>query len=392
MPKLILPLTDSKINKSKPKNKSYKLFDGGGLYLEIYPTGSKLWRIKYNFLKKEKRLSLGAYPLITLAKAREKREEIKSLLTENIDPSTYKKSENNFITLTMLIDEWVEIKKHRLSESTIIRINSIIKNHITNSIGGYHIAKITRPMIVDLIKKIEEKSAFSTAKKTRHLLSQAFKYAIIKGLIDINPATDLSIVSIAPLSIRKSYNSLPFTELSDLLKEVQLSTSNKVTKTYIYLLSLTALRPTELRLAKWSEITDDVLEIPRERMKKRNNHKVTLPRQALFIIDQIRPITGMYDFIFPGINNPLNPMGRTTANFVINNIRLKGKHSPHGFRHLLSTELNSRGYNHDWIEKQLAHGDTDKIRGAYNHASYLDQRRIMMQEWADSIDFDFKVF
>jgi len=159
MPKLILPLTDSKINKSKPKDKPYKLFDGGGLYIEVYPTGSKLWRIQYSYLKKEKRLSLGQYPVITLAKAREKREEIKYLLADNIDPSTHKKSEDNFITLSMLTAEWIDIKKHRWSEASYIRANSLIKNHIDPTIGKYHIAKITRPMVIDVIKKIETQHA-----------------------------------------------------------------------------------------------------------------------------------------------------------------------------------------------------------------------------------------
>lgn len=391
MSKTIVPLTDTKINKSKPKEKPYKIFDGGGLYIEIYPTGSKLWRIKYSFLKKEKRISLGKYPLISLAKAREKRDEIKKLLSDNIDPSTYQKVDKDIITLDMIINEWLEIKKSRVADSTHNDSKRIGEAHIKPILGEYPINKITRTMIADLIKSIDKKTAFNTAKKARHLLNQAFKYAMVKGLIEFNPASDLSIIT-AYQGVTEHYKSIPFTELKTLLSSVQKSTSNIVTKAYIYLLCLTALRPTELRLSKWSEIEDDNLSIPIERMKKRNTHITPLSKQALYVLDQIKPITGCYEFIFSSLNNPLKPMGRSTANFILNNSNYFGKHSPHGFRHLLSTELNNRGYNHDWIEKQLAHGDTDRIRGTYNHASYLDQRKIMMQEWADSIDFDFKVF
>lgn len=390
MPKLIIPLTDTKINKSKPKDKPYKLFDGGGLYLEVYPTGSKLWRVKYNFLKKEKRLSLGAYPTITLLKAREKREEIKQLLSDNIDPSTYKKTENNFTTISTIIDEWIEIKKPRWAISSFERINQINNKHIKPTIGNYHVAKVTRPVVVDLIKSIEAKNSYNTSKKTRHLLNQAFKYAMVKGLIDINPASDLSIISSEPV-IKKNYNSVSFADLPKLLKDVQESNSNAVTKAYIFLLALTALRPSELRLAKWSEINHDLLNIPADRMKKRRLHITPLSSKAIYVLEQIKPITGDYDFIFSSNSYPNQPIARSTTSFIMKSAGYSDKHTPHGFRHLLSTELNNRGYNHDWIEKQLAHGDTDKIRGTYNHASYLDQRRKMMQEWADSIDFDFKL-
>lgn len=389
MPKQIVPLTDTKINKSKPKDKPYKLFDGGGLYVEIYPTGSKLWRIKYNFLKKEKRLSLGSYPTVSLAKAREKREKIKSLLTDNIDPATYKKSETNFITLNMIIDEWFAIKKPRWALSSFERINQLNNKHIKPSIGNYQITKITRPIIVDFVKKIEAIGSYNTSKKIINLLNQAFRYAMIKGLININPASDLSIISVTPV-IKNNYPSVAFSELTDLLNSVKRSNSYVVTKAYIFMLALTALRPTELRLAKWSEINDDLLIIPAARMKKRREHITTLSNKALYVLEQIRPITGSYDYIFSSGSYPDQPIARSTTNFILKSTGYE--HTPHGFRHLLSTELNNRGYNHDWIEKQLAHGDTDKIRGTYNHASYLDQRRKMMQEWADSIDFDFKVF
>lgn len=391
MPKLILPLTDSKINKSKPKDKAYKLFDGGGLYIEIYPTGSKIWRIKYSFLKKEKRISLGQYPGVNLLNAREKREEIKALLADNIDPSTYKKTDYGNQTLGELINEWLDIKKARLAESTYNRSMTIYKVHIKPILANSYVDKISRPMVVDLIKNIESKGSYSTSKKARHLLNQAFRYAVVKGLIDINPASDLSLISTAT-NTRKNYNSVSFNELKPLLESIRNTPSSAVVKSFIYLLSLTALRPTELRLSKWSEINNDCLEISQERMKKRNKHITPLSKQALYILDQLKAITGDSEFIFSSTSNPVKPISRSTSNHILNITPYSKRHSPHGFRHLLSTELNSRGYNHDWIEKQLAHGDTDKIRGTYNHASYLDQRRVMMQEWADSIDFDFKVF
>ncbi|MBV6824494.1 integrase arm-type DNA-binding domain-containing protein [Pseudomonas sp. PD9R] len=387
-----MPLTDSSIKAAKPKEKPYKLSDGYGLYLEIMPNGSKLWRLKYRHSEKEKRLALGAYPTVPLQKARQRREEARQLLADGIDPSSERQAAKQAqkaikLTFEVLAREWYSYNAPRWAESTAYKAKLYLENDLIPAIGARAITNIARPDLVELVRKVEARGTLNAAGKIRQWLHQIFRYGLAKGVIEINPATDLNVVAAQAKAVRH-HPHVGFADLPELLGKLEAVKIHLFTRCAIHLLMLTAVRPGELRAAPWSEFNLDTATwtIPKERMKARRPHAVPLPRQAVAILRQLKAISGGYALLFPGQQNPDRPMSENTINKALRLMGYEDRQTGHGFRHLLSTELNGRGYNRDWIERQLAHGDSDEIRDTYNHATYLEQRREMMQAWADSID------
>lgn len=392
MPRKASPLTDSALKVSKPRDKPYKLSDGQGLYLEVTPKGSRLWRLKYRFGAKEKRLSFGAYPTVSLQKARQRRDEARQLLSEGIDPGEQKKAVKVAqraagLTFEILAREWFAYNSPRWAESTSYKAKLYLENDLIPIIGDRPIASVTRPELVALVRKVEDRGTLNAASKIRQWLHQIFRFGLAKGVVESNPATDLDVVA-APAKPTRHHPHVEYVELPQLLKATDESGIHDFTKAAIHLLVLTAVRPGEMRSAPWSEfdLESGTWTIPKERMKARRPHIVPLPSQAVEILRGLQQITGSYRLLFPGQQNPDRPMSENTINKALRIIGYEGRQTGHGFRHLLSTELNGRGYNKDWIERQLAHGDTDEIRGTYNHAAYVTQRREMMQAWADSIE------
>lgn len=392
MPRKAPPLTDSAIKVAKPKDKPYKLADGQGLYLEVMPSGSKLWRLKYRHSDKEKRLALGAYPTVPLQKARQRREEARQQLAEGIDPGEQKKAVRQArkaegLTFEALAREWYTYNAPRWAESTAYKAKLYLENDLIPGIGSRPVAGITRPDLVELVRKVEARGTLNAAGKIRQWLHQIFRYGLARGVVETNPATDLDVVA-APAKATRHHPHAPFAELPDLLERLEATRLHTLTRWAIRLLILTAVRPGELRAAPWAEFDLDAATwtIPKERMKARRPHLVPLPRQAVAILRELQEVTGRYALLFPGQQNPERPMSENTINKALRLMGYEGRQTGHGFRHLLSTELNGRGYNRDWIERQLAHGDADEIRDTYNHATYVEQRREMMQAWADSVD------
>lgn len=392
MPRKATPLTDSAIKVAKPKDKPYKLTDGQGLYLEVMPNGSRLWRLKYRHANKEKRLALGAYPTVTLQKARQRRQEARQQLSEGIDPGEQKKAARQAqkvegLTFETLAREWYTYNAPRWAESTAYKAKLYLENDLIPVIGSRPVTSITRPDLVELVRKVEARGTLNAAGKIRQWLHQIFRYGLAKGAIETNPATDLDVVA-APSKAARHHPHVPFAELPDLLERLEATRLNQLTRWAIRLLILTGVRPGELRAAPWAEFNLDtaIWTIPKERMKARRPHLVPLPSQAVVILRQLQEVTGRYALLFPGQQSADRPMSENTINKALGLMGYKNRQTGHGFRHLLSTELNGRGYNRDWIERQLAHGDKDEIRDTYNHATYLEQRREMMQAWADSIE------
>ena len=387
-----MPLTDSAIKTAKPKDKPYKLSDAHGLYLEITPTGSKLWRLKYRIAGKEKKLAFGAYPLTTLAEAREHRDTARKLLADGIDPGEQKKADRQAhkvtgMTFEALAREWYAYNSPRWAESTARKASLYMENDMIPIIGARPVKAITRPELVELVRKVEARGTLNAAGKIRQWLHQIYRFGLASGVVDSNPATDLDVVA-APAKAARHHPHVTFAELPELLGKADTTNINTLTRCAIRLLVLTAVRPGELRAAPWSEFDLEAATwtIPKERMKARRPHVVPLPRQALAILRTLEEISGGYALLFPGQQKADRPMSDNTINKALRLMGYEGRQTGHGFRHLLSTELNGRGYNKDWIERQLAHGDNDEIRATYNHAAYLEQRREMMQAWADSID------
>ncbi|MFL1491220.1 tyrosine-type recombinase/integrase [Pseudomonas antarctica] len=386
-----MPLSDTAIRTAKPRDKLYRLTDANGLCLEVTTTGSKLWRYRYRFNGGAKMLALGAYPAVTLLKARQLRDGARQLLIEGIDPGEQKKTAKQAqrvegLTFETLAREWFAYNAPRWAESTTYKAKLYLENDLIPGIGSRSVKTITRPDLVELVRKVEARGTLNAAGKIRQWLHQIFRYGLAKGVVDANPATDLSVVA-APPKAARHHPHVTFAELPELLAKSEAANIHSLTRHAIRLLTLTAVRPGELRQAPWAEFDLEraTWTIPAERMKARRPHIVPLPRQAVAILRQLQEVTGRYALVFAGAN-PDRPMSENTVNKALRVMGYEGRQTGHGFRHLLSTELNGRGYNKDWIERQLAHGDSDEIRGTYNHAAYVQQRREMMQAWADSID------
>ena len=389
--------TEAAIKHAKPEAKAYKMTAGQGMYLLVNPTGSKLWRLKYRFAGKEKTLSFGAYPDVTLAQARLKREQARQQLAEGIDPSELLKQQRQqataeALTFKVVAERWY--KAHTVlankpwAPATAAKARLYLDKDLYPALGNKPIAEITRPELNRLIEDVEKRGAFDIAAKMRQWLSAIFDDALDENEIPYNPAKDLKPSSYARGGItRRHHPTVSFSELPELLQKVEASGTHKVIKLAIRLLALTAVRPAELRFAEWSEFDTKaaVWTIPAERMKMRKQHTVPLTRQALAILDELRAINGEQELAFTGRFTG-KPISENTINKALDRLGYADRQTGHGFRHMLSTELNERGYNSDWIEKQLAHNSKDKIRATYNKAQYLEQRQQMMQDWADSID------
>ena len=387
-----MALTDTAARTAKPREKLYRMADAAGLCLEVTPSGSKLWRFRYRFGGKAKMMGLGAYPTVTLAKARERREDARRLLANGIDPTAHKQAERTAQsalahTFEELAREWYAYNSPRWATSTAAKALQYMEADILPVIGQRPVQEVTRPELVALVRKVEKRGALNVAGKIRQWLSQIFRYGLAKGSVESNPATDLDVVAaIAPRT--KNHPHVPLSEIPILLGKLDAAKCDVMTRIAVRLLLLTGVRPGELRHAPWSEIDLEsaTWTIPAARMKARRPHVVPLPHQAVASLLELKEITGSYPIAFPGRNNRERPQSENTVNKALHQIGYEGRQTGHGFRHLLSTELNSRGYNRDWIERQLAHGDQDEIRDTYNHAHYLEQRRQMMQAWADSIE------
>ena len=387
-----MPLTDLEIRRSKPREKPYTLSDGNGLSLLVEPNGSKGWRFRYRFDGKPKMLSLGTYPTISLADARQKRDDAKKLVAAAINPSEVRKREKQDRkaergnTFEVIAREWYEKRFDRWSASYAEEMIKTFEVDVFPYIGSRPIAEIKPMELMGVLSLLDERGATEKLRKVRQRCGEVWRYAIVTGRAEYNPAPDL--VSAFARHKKEHYAFLKADELPEFLRTLDTYSGSFLVKTAMRLQVLTGLRPGELRQAEWSEIDIEkkIWEVPAERMKKRRPHCVPLPRQAINLLEQLRPITGQYRFIFPGRIHHSKPMSEMALNVLIRRIGYAGRVTGHGFRHTMSTILHEQGYNTAWIEMQLAHVDKNSIRGTYNHAQYLDGRREMLQWYADMID------
>ena len=387
-----MKLNARQVDAAKPREKAYKLADGAGLYLEVVPSGSRYWRMKYRFNGKEKRMAFGVYPAVSLAQARALRDEAKKKLAEGIDPSFAKKEEklvrdvqlNNTFQAVAL--EWHGTKVSRWSEGYASDILEAFNKDIFPYIGQQPVNEIKPLLLLNVLRRMESRGATEKAKKVRQRCSEVFRYAIVTGRAEYNPAADLTSAMSGHES--KHYPFLTVEELPDFFKALSGYTGSPLIVLAARLLILTGVRTGELRGAFWSEfdLEKAVWEIPAERMKMKRPHLVPLSTQALEIVQQLKVMSGQYPLVFPGRNDPRKTMSEASINQVFKRIGYTGKVTGHGFRHTMSTILHEEGFNTAWIETQLAHVDKNAIRGTYNHALYLEGRKEMMQWYGDYVD------
>lgn len=386
-----MPLTDTYIRSLKAADKEQKHFDGGGLYLSIPKTGRKLWRMAYRFDQKTKLLSFGEYPTITLKDARQRRDEAKKLLANGIDPGAQKKAakeeqlsevKDTFQNIAL---EWHDTRTSDFTEKHRGTVMYRMEKYIFPLIGHEHIARIEAPDILAVVKPLEHKGQNETARRILQIIGQVYRYAVITGRARRNPATDLH----GALRPRKTVHRAAITEptkVGQLLRDCDNYEGYFPIVCALRLAPLVFVRPTELRAAEWSEfnLAEQEWRIPAERMKMKQMHIVPLAKQTVKILEELQPFSGNGKYLFPSIRTDVRPISDVT---LLNALRRMGyeKHEmcTHGFRSIASTLLNELGYNRDWIERQLAHGERNDVRAAYNYAEYLPERRKMMQEWAD---------
>ncbi len=387
-------LSDASVRNAKPKAKSHRLRDGDGLFLQIEPTGAKYWRLRYFFGGKEKMLAIGTYPEISLSDARDRRLAARKLLANGIDPTEKKKADkrasffdaqNSFRAVAL---DWHTTNKKKWTADHAERLWRRLELHAMPQLGERAITSIKTPDLIPLLRKLEKQGTPETAGRLAQVLNVIFRYAVHSGIVEQNPAADLKGV-VAP--VEKTHfaaihpSGLP--AFLAKLEEVETTLQNKLATK---LLLLTFLRPGELRNSLWADIDWDgkLWSIPAERMKKRRPHIVPLSNQSLELLAQLHKISGSSHYMFPSQQRRKHAvMSENTINMVIKKMGYKNKQVAHGFRAIASTVLNeSARFRPDVIEAQLAHIEENNSRKPYNRGEYLEERKTMMQWWADTLD------
>jgi len=387
-----MSLTEIECRNIKASERTRRISAENGLYLEITPTGRKYWRYKYRYAGKEKRLAIGVYPEISLKEAREIRDEARLKLRKNIDPSAEKKalrqqlfqnSENDFKSIAT---EWLDKRQHLLTEKHSKKQLRILELNVFPVLGNTPVNRITAPEVLFFLRKIESKGTLDMAHRIRQIIGQILRYAIVTGRAERDVSADLK-GALQPVK-KKGYSHLESKDLPEFLKMLEKYDGDIQTKIGLKLLLLTFVRTIELRGAKWNEIDFDKAEwrIPAERMKMREIHIVPLSHQVLMLLNELKTITGYYEYLFPNRNNPKTYISENTLLYAIYRLGYHSRTTAHGFRATASTILNEKGFKSDAIERQLAHGERNKVRASYNYAQYLPERREMMQWWADFIE------
>ena len=399
-------LTESKIKRTPtPANgKSLSLSDGGGLYLYI-KADLKVWRYNYRFgpNKKQNTLTIGRYPGIKLKEARELHEQAHSLRERGIDPATHKKQllddrEGRANTLENIGHQWLEHSQGGWSEGHTKRTRRCLEKDIFPWLGKTDINEVTASGIIKAMKRVEDRGANDIARRVKQYIQQIYKYAVTMELATRNPAADIEIsIVLKPRVVRHMAAITDPVKIGQLMRDIDDYYGTFIVRCALMLSPLVMLRPGELRAAEWSEIDIDgaMWTIPVKRMKapthiKRANlseHYVPLSRQAVNILKELKPLTGRFKYVFPSARGTTRCMSENTIRTALRAMGYEnGTMTPHGFRGMASSILNESGWNPDAIERQLAHQETNKIRAAYNHAEYLQERREMLQVWADYLD------
>jgi integrase len=370
-----------------------KLTDGDGLYMWVYLDGRKYWRMRYWQAGKEKSLSLGVYPKVSLSDARKKRDELRKQLEADLDPSAERKAtnlrkklaaENSFEAVAR---EWYGKQLHTWVPHHASDVKRRLENNIFPSIGKRPVDAIQAPELLRTVQKIEARGAYDLAHRVLQVCGQVFRYGIATGRCTRNLSTDLR----GALTPHKKQHQAAVRpeELPELLRAIARydETGDKQTRLALQLLAQTFVRTNELIGAEWVEfdLNNTLWIIPAGRMKMKAEHIVPLSRQAVLILTELKEISGSSRFVFPGRNRD-KPISNNTMLFALYRLGYKGKMTGHGFRAVASTVLNETGFNPDVIERQLAHCERNEVRGAYNRAEYLQERKRMMQHWADYLE------
>ena len=386
-------LTDTALKKAKTEDKDLILSDGNGLQVKVRKSGSKLWNFNYYHPITKKRINmvLGKYPDISIVNARKLAQEARELVALGTDPKEHRdetlafKRAQEELTLNKIALEWFEVKKQSLTKDYGEDIWRSLNKHVLSVIGKYPIGKINAPQVIKILKPIEAKGTLETVKRLCLYLRKIMIHAVNSGYINANPLAGISEVFKKPR--KQNMPSLKPEELPELMQTLAIASIKRVTRFLIEWQLHTLTRPGEAAGTRWDEIDfgNKLWTIPPERMKKRREHVIPLSKQALELLEAIKPISGHREFVFPSDRNPRNHINNETANMALKRMGFEGRLVSHGLRSLGSTTLNEHEFNPDVIEAALAHVDKNQVRSAYNRAEYIEKRRELMNWWSDHI-------
>ena len=387
-----MPLKDVQVRNAPLRAKPYKIFDAGGLFLCVQPSGGKWWRYKYRFNGKEKLLAQGAYPDIGLADARELHTQARKTLAAGNDPAEVKKENKRLSvaksknTFEAIAREWHEGRSNAWTEKYAAKVLRSLEIDVFPKLGSRPVAEINAAELLSLLRAVESRGVYETAHRVKQNCGQIFMYAVATNRAERNPAADLRMALRVPK--KKHYARLEATDLPEFIEKLASYDGHPMTKLALRLLMITFVRTSELRGAKWEEIDFDKAEwrIPPERMKKRILHIVPLSTQAIEALREVQKHSGNWPHVFPNQNKPITFMSENTMLYALYRMGYHSRATGHGFRATASTILNEHGFPPDVIERQLAHAEGNPVRAAYNHAQYLPERRKMMQWWADYLE------
>lgn len=389
-------LTELEVRNAKGREAKYSLAAGHGLMLLVMPDGSKYWRLRYRHGGKAKMIGVGKpYPETTLKAALAKAAEFRRLLADGKDPADARRTEKLTLrqhvanTFGEAADKWHEFRSKAWGANTAEQARTYLDKDLLPKLRSRPLSDITPAELGALVAGIEDRGAFDVAKKARQWLKAIYSYARANGWTTADPARDLAALAERGPE-QRNYPHLQVDELPGLLRALDAYEGSMLVKACARLSLWSANRPGVTRTLRWSELDLDAavwtIDKGREGMKLGYYHLTPLPTQAVKMLREVQRVTGHLEYVFTGRNDPSKPLSDGAVNIMLKRIGYRDRQTAHGFRHLISTALNDKGYAEDWIERQLSHGDPDKIRGTYNKAQYLEPRRKMMQEWADFLD------
>ncbi len=386
-------LSDVQLRKLKPRDKPYKVADGEGLFVYVSTTGAKSWRFKYRVDGKEKVLTFGLYPDVTLASARRKCRDARQALAEDLDPGAERKRLKQerraelATTFEHIARTWWEHWRHNRSDDHVSSTLRRLEADVFPLLGHRPIAAITTPEVARTIEHIGSRGVHDLAARLLQTVRAVFKFAAIRGIVTANPASDLRPSDILPRRVKANYARVDAKELSALLRAIEAYDST-VTRLATKLLALTFVRTGELIAAKWDEFDLEAArwDVPAGRMKMKVPHIVPLSRQAVTLLRTLYTLTGKGEYLFPNKRSPGEHMSNNTILGALKRMGYQGRMTGHGFRGVASTLLHEMGFAHKHIELQLAHQERDAVSAAYNYATHLPERAAMMQRWADHLD------
>ncbi|SAI72958.1 phage-related integrase [Bordetella ansorpii] len=380
-------LNDTQCRAARPGEKPYKLFDGGGLYLFVTPSGAKSWRLAYRFNLSSKTMTFGLYPEVTLAQARAQRDEAKAILRQGRDPGAEKakpKEVETVLTFVKASDDYWDGRED-ISESYRANAKNAIRQHLVPQLGERDVRTITKQDLLGALNAMDAAGLLDYVRKTRMWVSQVFEYLLEQGKVESNPASQINPRKAFRRRKAQHMAALEQRDIPEFMARLALENPSLLSVIACEMLALTWTRTKELRMMKWEELEWEqaLWRVPADNMKRGEYHLVPLSKQALRLLAQLRQRSRGSVYVFPHETRLDRPMSENTILFLMYRIGYKGRMTGHGWRSVASTWANERGYNPDAIERQLSHVPHDPVRAAYNRAAYLPQRQQLLQDWAD---------